>query len=589
MPIKPKPHLTPAGLRRLAEKDSASRRLKTPVPRPQIDPQRLLHELEVHQIELEMQNAELRLARDEADLVREQYADLYDFAPVGYFTLRADGTIHMVNLAGAALVGMVRSRLVGRSFERLVSPARRPAFNTFLEQVFARNAAPSIESELIHQGHPDRCVTINVQLSPDGQECNMNVTDISERKLTEDILRRNEALFSALIGQVPIGVYVVDAGFHLQQANPLALRAFGNIDHPIGRDFAEIVRFLWPKRVAEDTLTHFRHTLKTGEPYRTPDFTHRRRDIGVTEFYEWQIERITLPPGDFGVVCFFNDITARIQAEKAQRDIEVMTASNLKLKQEIVRRQAVEEALNQTRAEETRLLHQSRQQGLRLRDLSHQILNVQEAERKRISRELHDVITQTLVGINVHVSALALETNDELGSIQKRFTSTLRMVEKSVKTIHQFAQELRPTSLDDLGLIPALQTRLRTFMEETGIRVSLKAFAGIENAPEIVRTAFYRIAQEALANVAKHANASAVEILIQSLGDSISMEISDNGQGFDVHNDQPSKEKSHLGLIGMRERAEMIGGDFSVASAPGAPTTIRIVVKAPRTRKKSVK
>jgi PAS domain S-box-containing protein len=714
MPAKPKPHQTPDELRRRAEKDSASRRVETPMPRSEMDSQRLLHELEVHQIELEMQNSELRLARDEADLIRKKYSDLYDFAPVGYFTILTDGTIQMVNLTGATLVGMVRSRLIGRSFEMLVSPALRPTFNAFLAQVFARNAAPSIESELIHQGQPDRFVTINLQLSPDGQECSMSVTDISdrkrdedalrvseirfrrlfetahdgvllmdpatrkitdanpymtkllgysheefvgkelfeigllkdeaasqemfrqlkvthevryedlplesqggrhqevevvanlyqengrpviqcnirditERKREEDTLRRNEALFSALIGQVPIGVYVVGPGFHLRQANPPALKAFGNIDHPMGRDFAEIIRNLWPKHVADHTLARFRHTLKTGEPYRSPDFTHRRRDIGVKEFYEWQIERITLPSGDFGVVCFFNDITARIQAENTQRNLAVMTASNVKLKQEIIRRKAIEEVLRQTQEEETRLLSESRKQELRLRDLSHQILHVQEIERKRISRELHDVIAQTLVGINVHVTSLSREADIQLGSLRDRISKTHHMVKESLEIVHQFAHELRPTILDDLGLIPALKTSLRTFMEETGIRVSLKAFAGIEKAPEIIRTAFYRIAQEALVNVAKHARASAVEILIDSLDGSICMEISDNGQGFELDGHQASKKKGRLGLVGMRERAEMIGANFSVASAPGAPTTIRVAVPATRTRKQSVK
>lgn len=714
MPSKPKPHQTPAQLRRRAEKDAASRRLKTSVSRMEEDPQRLLHQLQVHQIELEMQNAELRLARDEADLVKEQYADLYDFAPVGYFTILENGTIRMVNLTGAALVGMERSRIVGRSFEKFISPDLRPTFHTFLEQVFARNAAPSIESELVYKGHPDRCVTINIQLSPDGHECSMSVTDISDRKRNEDalrvseiryrrlfeaahdgvllmdpatrkitdanpfmtkllgyslaklvgkelfeigllkdevesqemfqqlkknrqvryddlplesqsgmhqevevvanlyqengrpviqcnirditvrkqaedILRRNEALFSALIGQVPIGVYVVGVGFNLRLANPLALKSFGTIDHPIGRDFAEIVRFLWPKRVADHTLARFRHTLKTGEPYRSPAFTHRRRDLGVKQFYEWQVERITLPAGDFGVVCFFNDITARIQAEHTERNLAVMTASNLKLKQEIIRRKSVEEMLNKARAEETRLLKQSRKQQLRLRELSHQIILVQEAERKRISRELHDVVAQSLVGINIHVSTLARETEVKLGSLREHIVRTQQIVENAVDRVHQFAQELRPTSLDDLGLIPSLQTSARTFTEETGIRVRLKAFAGIEKAPEIVRTTFYRIAQEALMNVAKHARASAAEILIENYEGSISMEISDNGQGFALDENQVSKKKRQLGLVGMRERAEMIGGDFSVASAPGAPTTVRIVVKSPRHRKPPVK
>jgi len=375
----------------------------------------------------------------------------------------------------------------------------------------------------------------------------------------------------------------------LRQANPPALKSFGTIDQPIGRDFEEIVRFLWPKAVADQTLARFRHTLKTGESYRSPDFTHRRRDLGVKQFYEWQIERIILPAGDFGVVCFFNDITARIQAENAQRDLEILTASNTKLKKEIIRRKSVEVVLHQSRAEERRLLQQSRKQQVRLRELSHKMIQVQEAERKRISRELHDVVSQSLVGINIHVSTLAWEMKDKLGGLQERIASTQQIVEKAVGRVHQFAQELRPTSLDDLGLIPALQTYVSTFKEDTGIRVRLKAFAGIEKAPEIVRTALYRIAQEALMNVAKHAKASAVEILMENYDGKISMEISDNGQGFEHNENQVPKKKGQLGLVGMRERAEMIGGDFSVASAPGAPTTIRVAVPYPQTRKKTVK
>src|ERR1700733_14237289 len=102
---------------------------------PTADTQRLLHELQVHQIELEMQNNELRQARDELEVALENATDLYDFAPAGYFTLAPAGTIQQVNLTGAHLIGIERSRLVGQSFGLLVSAAHRPAFNSFLKQI----------------------------------------------------------------------------------------------------------------------------------------------------------------------------------------------------------------------------------------------------------------------------------------------------------------------------------------------------------------------------------------------------------------------------------------------------------------------
>ena len=271
-----------------------------------------------------------------------------------------------------------------------------------------------------------------------------------------------------------------------------------------------------------------------------------------------------------------------------QRTLE-LADSVKELKLEILQRRAAEDALKASELTTSQLLLKSLEMQEELRRLSRQLLSIQEEERRRISRELHDVIAQTLVGINIHISALALETSEELGSLQERINNTHSMVEKSLEIVHQFAHELRPTMLDDLGLIPALKTSLRIFMEETGIRCSLKVFAGIEKVPEVIRTTFYRIAQEALVNVAKHSKASAVEILIENLDGSISMGITDNGQGFDTDKKQPSNKKGRLGLVGMRERAEMIGGDFSISSAPGAPTTVRIVVKSPRKRKQSVK
>jgi PAS domain-containing protein len=118
-----------------------------------IDPLRLKHELQVHQVELEMQIAELRNARDELETSLEQYTELYDFAPVGYFTLDREGIISKVNLTGAGFVGEERSRLVGRRFGLFVTDEVRPAFNAFLEKVFTSPAKESCEVALPREGN----------------------------------------------------------------------------------------------------------------------------------------------------------------------------------------------------------------------------------------------------------------------------------------------------------------------------------------------------------------------------------------------------------------------------------------------------
>ncbi len=127
----------PAQLRRRAEdrlrERPGNQRPTAAVPKSDADTKRLLHELQVHQLELEMQNAELRQARDELELALDNYTDLYDFAPAGYFTFAPTGAILQVNLTGATLVGIERSRLLGQSFGRLISAGSRPAFSTFLQ------------------------------------------------------------------------------------------------------------------------------------------------------------------------------------------------------------------------------------------------------------------------------------------------------------------------------------------------------------------------------------------------------------------------------------------------------------------------
>ena len=409
-----------------------------------------------------------------------------------------------------------------------------------------------------------------------------NIRDITDRKRAEDILRRNEALFTSLIDLAPVGVFVVDAGFRLQQVNPNALPVFKNIHPLIGRDYSEIIHSIWPNPAADEVVARFRHTLETGEPYQSPEFTEQRKDTGIQEVYEWQIKRVILPTGENGVVCFFNNITERKNAETAQRRLDVLTASNVKLKKEIVRRQAVEESLQQNQQLQILLLEQSRQQEEMLRDLAHRILCSQEEERKRISRELHDVVSQNLIGINVSIAALS--KGDAAASphdFQRKITETQRFLEESMARMHHFASELRPLMLDDLGLIPALRSHLKRFMEETGIQSTFSAFPGIEKADDSVLTVLYRVAQEALANVAKHANASQVAVNLTASGACIRMEIQDDGDGFEEAGRVFADKTGRLGLLGMRERVEMVGGCFQIESLPGKGTTVRAVFTIP--------
>jgi signal transduction histidine kinase len=248
----------------------------------------------------------------------------------------------------------------------------------------------------------------------------------------------------------------------------------------------------------------------------------------------------------------------------------------------------VEEALKKSEHHYSKLLVDSERLQEQLRQLSRQILLAQEDERKRISRELHDVIAQTLTGINVRLAALKKEAALHTRHLARDIASTQRLVEKSVNIVHEFARELRPAVLDDLGLIPALHSFVKLFSKRTHLHVHLKAFAGVEKLDIAKRTILYRVAQEALNNVSRHAHASHAEVSIEKLPDSIGMKIHDNGKSFQVERVLYSKGSQRLGLLGMRERVEMVGGTFCVESAPGKGTTIQVEIPFDKVRKSLV-
>jgi formate hydrogenlyase transcriptional activator len=172
--------------------------------------QKLVHELEVHQIELEMQNVELRQARDEVESALRRFTDLYDFAPVGYFTLDSGGVIHSVNLRGASQVGLECSQLIKRQFGLLVSAAARPLFSDFLQKVFDRQGKEICEVPLTTKGDLPVFVHIEADALGDGQECRVAVVDISARKHAEKLLHEYEELNRKTLQALPAHIAVID-------------------------------------------------------------------------------------------------------------------------------------------------------------------------------------------------------------------------------------------------------------------------------------------------------------------------------------------------------------------------------------------
>jgi signal transduction histidine kinase len=208
------------------------------------------------------------------------------------------------------------------------------------------------------------------------------------------------------------------------------------------------------------------------------------------------------------------------------------------------------------------------------RDSLRRAVEGQELERRRLARELHDETGQALTSILLGLRSLEEAKETEIGAA----VGNLReLVVGTLQDVRRLAVELRPTALDDFGLAAALERLVGNFSEQTGLAVELESGLGDERLPADVETVLYRIAQEALTNIVKHAHAQQVSIVLQRKAGAVSAVIEDDGRGF-----VPGVEKdSGLGLIGMRERVALVAGRLEIESAEGAGTTLVVEVPVP--------
>ena len=214
-----------------AMRQVAEARLKPkPVPRRplnEVELQRLQHELEVHQIELEMQNEELRAIRAELETNVERYTDLFDFAPVGYFTLTADGKINQVNLTGTKLIGVERAQLLGRRLQSLFDEQDRTVFGGVLRQLFASGSRQSCEVRLLESAGRQRAVGLEATLSPGGGECRLVMLDLTARKQDESELAESRNYAQTLLAASPVAIITYKVSGETVSANEAAARLVG--------------------------------------------------------------------------------------------------------------------------------------------------------------------------------------------------------------------------------------------------------------------------------------------------------------------------------------------------------------------------
>jgi two-component system sensor histidine kinase UhpB len=204
------------------------------------------------------------------------------------------------------------------------------------------------------------------------------------------------------------------------------------------------------------------------------------------------------------------------------------------------------------------------------------IFNAQEEERKRIARELHDETSQVLTSLLI--SLAVLEESVTTQEARDRIADTRMLAHRTLRAIRNLSTDLRPSALDDLGLVPALRWYIKEYQQKFNTDVSFQTSGFKGRLPTTLETALYRIVQEALTNIAKHAHAHKISVILKEEPEAIYVTITDDGHGFDAEQLEkppgPGQERG-WGLVGMRERASLLDGELTITSNPGQGTSIQ--------------
>jgi PAS domain S-box-containing protein len=360
-------------------------------------------------------------------------------------------------------------------------------------------------------------------------------TDIEDRKRAEDALRESEEKFRQLAENAREVFWMTTPGMEeLLYVSPAYADTWGRSLESLRRQPRSFMEAIHP----EDR----EHVVGIIEGQRVQGFEVEYRVVRPDGSVRWIRDR---------------GFPVRDQSGKVYRTAGVA--------EDITERRQAGDALRRSAAD--------------LQALSRRLVDLQESERKQLSRELHDRVGQSLTALKINIdilqTALASRGNAE---VLARVADSAALLESTMDAIENVMSELRPPMLDDYGLASALDWHAKNFSKRTGIAVAVRASEPTVRPPPRVEIALFRIAQEALNNVAKHARAHRVEIALEHANDECVMSVEDDGIGFDGVEGASDKPKPGLGMVTMRERAQAVGGRFDVRalSARGTQLTVRV-------------
>lgn len=496
--------------------------------------QRTIHALRVHQIELETQNNELRRMQAELDTAQERYFDFYDMAPAGYVTVDHDHRILQANLATSHLLAVTRKTLINKPFVRYICKDDQDVFYLLRKQVEATCAAQSCELRLLKAGGEPVWVklqAISVAVQAGAPTLRIVLSDITERKALEAQLIREEAQIRTILDGASDAIFINDSLGRFEYVNQRAVQMLGFTRAELQ---AMSVTDVTPPEDAELTLSRLRQLMAEG--VLRHELTLQRKDGSTLPA---ELNGVVLADGRGFAAC--RDITESRQLQAAQLALAVETE-----------------------------LADSRQ---RLRELVALNEATLEEERKHIAREVHDELGQVLTALRMNLSLLDMPPGKLDAKLGGEVQGMKDLVDRAIQGVRNVATQLRPTALD-MGLVPAIGWLCEEFSRLNGLPCTVHAPVNLDL--DMTRAVVvFRIVQESLTNITRYAQASQVHVVLRQCSQNLTLQVADNGQGFDLGQ---AEHRKTFGLLGMRERAIALGGHLQMASSPGHGTTVDLVI-----------
>ncbi|HYN24552.1 MAG TPA: PAS domain S-box protein [Pyrinomonadaceae bacterium] len=406
--------------------------------------------------------------------------------------------------------------------------------------------------------------------------------DITERKRQEASLReltrqleQQARVFNTTLSSITDFAYIFDRAGRFVYANQALLNLWGlTLDQAVGKNFFDL---RYPDDLASRLQQQIQQVFDTQQGLR--DETHYTSPTGASGYYEYIFSPVFDANGTVEVVAgSTRDFTERKRVEEALRSSEAeLQKSHDELERRVIERTA---ALTETNAVLQEEVRERRRIEAERTELLRRVIFAQEDERRRIAREMHDQFGQGLSALTLKLAALKRETGEQVKLREQ--LEVLEAVAKQLDADVDFlVWELRPTVLDDLGLPAALEAHAQNWSTHFGILAELHV-SGLqqERLTSEIETVLYRITQEALNNTAKHSGAGKVDIILEHREGHVSLIVEDDGVGFDGAQAFGPNDKG-LGLIGMRERAALVGGTAEIESQPDEGTTVFIRIPVP--------